>query len=225
MLRPDQRIGTPTENDPPPGVSVASRALLQSATREQRRGVYLVNRELHGGLFCYFDRTHLNMGEGWVVNPDARFEGRSSVPGLEGLPDGTRMRGNVPENVFYASQAALVERARAPRRLHYVDGPPSTEDAASDLVGYQPTSPAYSPTREWSEPEASAPPLPEKDEQPHAAFGSCVACMDSMAKVVFVGCGHMSLCLACAKKARVALGIDRCPTCRNESSPLFVFGA
>lgn len=68
----------------------------------------------------------------------------------------------------------------------------------------------------------------EATAQPQERILECVCCFDRPAEVVFVGCGHLSYCKACRKRALKQAGGIRsysrllrrrvaCPLCRQES--------
>jgi formate dehydrogenase assembly factor FdhD len=61
----------------------------------------------------------------------------------------------------------------------------------------------------------------EKQKRALERERSCVVCLDVMANMAFIECGHISVCEACFRKTH----ITSCPICRadRDNEPLKVF--
>lgn len=99
-------------------------------------------------------------------------------------------------------------------------GPPRGPIPLPTPMGNQgPPSPVRNPPREI---QTSPPPRPHQQTPAAAALGDmlnddtdyeCIVCLDAPPQVIFVPCGHMKTCAACAEK--LMKRHSECPLCRT----------
>ena len=84
--------------------------------------------------------------------------------------------------------------------------------------------PAVPPSQRVSQGETIAQDVTSSQSQsitsgPDEILNDCVSCMTNKPNVVFIGCGHMAVCMSCAP----SMPQQKCPICRVKSRQIQVF--